>query len=228
MSERARILLVDDEAGLSEEVVRGLARYGYEVTAADGATAAEEALEQNQFDLVLLDINMPERDGWSVLPQLVREWSVPVIILTANADLSTRLRSFTEGAVDYLSKPFFIEELVARIRTRLRAEAHQSHRTEIRFGDCRIDLDARLLQCGDKEIALTPTEFDILTYMALRPGRAVTRAMLADHAMPESGERFDRTVDSHVSRIRSKLGPAGSAIQTVWGIGWRFEPGATE
>lgn len=221
MKDRGRILLVDDEAALREEIARGLARYGYDVVACESVAAAEKALEKENCDLALLDITMPLRDGWSALPDLARHWKMPVIVVTANADLATRLRAFKEGATDYVAKPFFLEELVARIRSRLpRADAPR----QIAFGDTRIDLERRTASRGEADLGLTQTEFDILAYIAARPDRAVTRAMLSESAMASDGDRFDRTVDSHVSRIRAKLGADAAAIKTVWGIGWRFEP----
>jgi DNA-binding response OmpR family regulator len=165
---------------------------------------------------------MPGREGWDILPDLARTLGVPVIVLTANADLGTRVRAFREGAVDYLAKPFFIEELAARIRSRLSAEAFGTSRPALDFGAVSIDLEARRVSVAGAELALTATEFDILAYLAARPGRAISRATLGDHVLPPDGERLERTIDSHVSRIRSKLGSEAGRVRTVWGIGWKW------
>ncbi len=223
MARNAHILLVDDEPALRAEICYGLEQHGYAVTAVSSVGQAEQALEEISFDLALLDITMPERDGWTLLPQLVEDWQLPVIVLTANADVRTRVRSFKEGAADYISKPFFVEEVVARIKTRLRLSQLETHKTKVQFADCCVDLEGRTVALKDHPLALTEAEFDILAYLVARPSRAVSRATLAENALPQDGDRNDRTVDSHVSRLRSKLGDAGKSIKTVWGIGWRFE-----
>lgn len=221
-----RILVVDDEPDLRREVARGLRDAGFEVSEAMGAAEARSVLERGPVDLVVLDVRMPEEDGWSLLPELTGDWSAPVILLTASSDVQTRTRAFRAGAADYMSKPFFIEELAARIRTRLRVDAFGTTQPSLSFAGCVIDLEARSVSVRNTPTPFTPAEFDILAYLAARPGRAVTRDTLASQAMSSHGDRSDRTVDSHVSRIRAKLGEAGNCIQTVWGIGWKLDPGA--
>ena len=148
--------------------------------------------------------------------------SAPVIVLTSSSELQARIKVFDLGAVDYMPKPFWIEELVARIRARLQLR-EQSPRRVLRFHGVALDLDARSLTVDGEAVELTATQLNILSYLAERPGRAVTRRQLAESALPALGERFDRTVDGHVSRIRRKLGPHGQAISTVWGIGYRLD-----
>lgn len=222
-----RLLLVDDEVSLRAEVARSLAGYGYEVDTAASAREAEAILDRGGIQLVLLDITMPERDGWSLLPDLSKHWEIPVIVMTANVDLSTRVRAFKEGAIDYLAKPFFMEELVARIRTRLHVDTYATTRKALFFGACVIDLDRRTVSVDGVDIVLTEAEFDILAYFAARPGRAIARSTLAEQALSTLGERAERTIDSHVSRIRAKLGAAGSHLKTAWGIGWKLDVGQT-
>ncbi|WP_233604817.1 MULTISPECIES: response regulator transcription factor [Corallococcus] len=135
-----------------------------------------------------------------------------------------RLRSFGLGAVDYLAKPFWMEELVARIRARLLLLEERPRRV-LRWDDVRLDLDAREVSIESTgPVSLTRHEFDVLAYLVERPGRAMTRAQIAQHALPPNEERDDRTVDSHVARLRKKLGPAGARIRTSWGIGYQFAP----
>jgi DNA-binding response OmpR family regulator len=147
--------------------------------------------------------------------------STPVVVLSARTELQARLESFRLGAVDYVAKPFFLEELVARIRARL-ALRETGPRRLVQVGATEVDLDARRATRDGDDLGLTAHEFNLLAWLAARPGRAVTRQELAENALDSSGVT-DRTVDSHVSRIRQKLGDDGKRIATVWGIGYRLE-----
>lgn len=217
---QASILLIEDDKTLREEISAGLTSAGFEVSCAEDGEAGESLWRTGLFSLVILDLGLPKRDGWSLLLDPER-LNIPVIVLTARSDLSTRVKAFEAGAVDYLAKPFFLAELVARVRAR--HQPSSSGGRVVRFGEAVVDLVARTLLVSEQPVTLTRTEFDILAYLVLRPGRAVSRAALAEKASLADGDRLDRTIDSHVSRLRQKLGPSSSAIRTVWGIGWRFE-----
>jgi DNA-binding response OmpR family regulator len=144
-------------------------------------------------------------------------------VLSALTDLPARLKSFETGAVDFVPKPFFMEELVARIRSRLDL-GQAEERRELTLEDVVLDLDARVVRRNGEDLGLTGYEFNVLALLCQRAGRAQTRAQIADHALSEDGDCSDRTVDSHISRIRKKLGPeAGGRIRTVWGIGYRCD-----
>ena len=188
----------------------------------NGARALERIL-QEKFDLVLLDLMLPERTGFEVLDAMYTRVSVPVIVLSALSDLPSRLRSFESGAVDFVPKPFFMEELVARIHSRLTrrcVEARKLHK----LADAVLDFDARMVLRNDEDLRMTGYEFNVLAFLLRRAGRAQTRAQIVDHALSEDGDCTDRTVDSHISRIRKKLGPEAAArIKTVWGIGYRCD-----
>lgn len=218
--DRPSILIVEDDISVVEGLVRGLHKAGFSTSLAmDGDEGLTRILHES-FDLVLLDLMLPERSGLEVLDSVSTRTSVPIIVLTARTDLPARLRSFEHGAIDFMAKPFFMEELVARIRARLALTAPAPTR-RVELADVVLDLDARRVLRGDSDIGLTAHEFNILAFLRERAGRTVTRAQLADHALPEDGSRSNRTVDSHVSRIRRKLGaPASDCIQTVWGIGY--------
>ena len=224
MNAPARILVVEDDAPIAAGLVRGLKLAGFQVTlATDGLLALEEA-ERERPALVVLDLNLPGKDGFELLEAWQSRLRVPVIVLTARQELEARLRSFGLGAVDYLAKPFWMEELVARIRARLHLQ-EETPRRVLRWDDVSLDLDAReASRDGTGPLSLTRHEFDVLAYLVERPGRALTRAQIAQHALPPNEERDDRTVDSHVARIRKKLGPAGARIRTSWGIGYQFDP----
>lgn len=220
MSGEPRILVVEDDLHAVQGLLSGLRRHGFDVSVVmDGADAAERVLEGG-FDLVVLDLMLPHRSGLEVLEALRGRDSTPVIVLSARTELAARLDSFRLGAVDYVAKPFFVEELVARIRARL-ALRETGPRRIVEIGGVRVDLDARRATRDEVDLALTGHEFNVLAWLAERPDRAVSRQELAEHAL--GGEQItERTVDSHVSHLRAKLGDDGRRIETVWGIGYRL------
>ncbi len=219
----SRILVVEDDAGVAAGVVRGLALAGFEVElATDGVLGTRKALEQ-RFDAIVLDLMLPEQNGLSVLEQLNGRSSVPILVLTARTELSDRLAAFALGAADFIAKPFWIEELVVRLRARLRLLPEEKKRI-VRFANARIDLDSRIVCTDEIDVGLTRHEFDVLAYLVARAGRAISRDQLAEHALAPFELRDARTVDSHVARVRRKLGASAAAhLITVWGIGYRFE-----
>lgn len=222
-----RILLIEDDPAIAAGIVRGLKSAGFAIELAnDGRRGAELALSL-PFDLIVLDLMLPELDGFEALEIWRTRMSVPIIVLTALTTLDARLRVFNGGAVDYMAKPFWIEELIARIRTRLHiTQATPARR--IAWDDVVLDLDARTVTLSGQPVALTATEINILTFLVERAGRAISRAQLAEAALPSEGERYERTIDSHVARVRRKLSPAAAArIVTVWGIGYRYDPPET-
>ena len=218
-----RILVVEDDLRVVQSLIGGLRKAGFDTTVAmDGNAGVEHALGSD-FDAIILDLMLPARDGFSVLEALRGRVSTPVIVLSARTELPARLQSFSGGAVDFVPKPFFMAELVARIRSRLALREEVPHRQRS-FADVCVDLDAREVTRDGAAVELTAHEFNVLVFLTERPGRPVSRAQLADHALPEAGERSDRTVDSYISRIRKKLGKAAAKhIRTVWGIGYRFD-----
>jgi DNA-binding response OmpR family regulator len=217
------ILVIEDDPPIAGGVVRGLRAAGFSVAlAVDGEQALREAAATPP-SLVVLDLNLPDRSGFDLLDAWRGGQSAPVIILTARTDLEVRVRCFGLGAADYLPKPFWLEELLARVRARLGLGAGGARR-EIRWADVTLDLDARTVRReGAGEVPLTPHELTVLAYLAGRAGRALTRAQIAAHALPPNEERVDRVVDCHVARLRRKLGDAGARIRTVWGVGYRFD-----
>jgi DNA-binding response OmpR family regulator len=203
--------------------VQGLKRAGFTIELATTGPAALEALKTDAADLVLLDLSLPEKDGLAVLEQLRSRSTVPVIVLTARTGLPERLKSFELGATDFVAKPFWFEELLARVRTHLRITAQREHQT-VSWAGCRVDLDARQVVLNGEEVELTPTEFSVLSALVTNPGTAVSRDRLARLASSQ-GEILGRTIDSHVARIRKKLGDAANAVKTVKAVGYRFDGG---
>jgi len=220
---RPRLLVVEDDLRVLEGLIAGLSRAGFDVSVAmDGAEGARRALHES-FEAVILDLMLPEKTGFEVLRALSGRTSVPVLVLSARSELSARIESFQLGAVDFVPKPFWIEELVARLRLRL-GLVDEKPRRVIRFGSTEVDLDGRRVLREGLDLGLTSHEFNTLAWLLERPGRAVSRRQLADGALDEEGDRHERTVDSHLSRVRKKLGEDAAWIKTVWGIGYRFDP----
>jgi len=218
-----RILVVEDDTAVAAGLVQGLKRAGFAIELATTGPQALAVLKVVVVDLVLLDLSLPEQDGLDVLEHLRARVSVPVIVLTARTALSERLKSFELGANDFVAKPFWFEELLARIRAHLRISATREHHL-VKWADCEVDLDARRVKAAGADVELTPTEFSVLAALVAHPGTAISRDRLAKLAS-NTGEILGRTIDSHVARIRKKLGNGASALQTVKAVGYRFDLG---
>lgn len=218
---RTRILVVEDDAQIGASIVKSLRSEGMEVELGTTGIGVAERVQSGALDLVVLDLSLPGVDGFDILAELRHRSTTPVIVLTARTDLEDRLRSFEYGAVDYLSKPFWMEELLARLRARTNQQRSAPKRV-VDLGGAVFDVDARTVRAGGEELALTKTELDVLAYLVLRKDRALSRDQIAADVLPSEGD--GRTVDAHVARLRKKLGEAGQHIHTVWGIGYRFSP----
>ncbi len=224
MPSNPRILLVEDDPRLGAEIRDTLVGEDFDVTwLTDGALAIRE--DPGAFHLVVLDLMLPNSHGFDVLKKYRETSDVPVIILTARADTHDKVRGFKLGGDDYLTKPFWPEELVARIGARLRRPTieRDADRT---IGPLTIDFDARTITTHGQPVDLTRVEFDIVATLAQRPGAAVSRRQLVERCLDEEREGTERTLDVHVSRIRKKLGESSDLVQTVWGIGYKLaDPG---
>ena len=219
-----RILLVEDDAALGEQVVQTLSRAGFDTHwVQDGDQAC--GLDPNDYRIVILDLMLPGTYGLDVLKRYRARSEVPVIILSAREDTSDKIRGLKLGADDYVTKPFFPEELIARIHACLRRPTLQESQ-RIRIGDIHIDLDRREASTSRGVLSLTPVELEILAVLAKRRGAAVSRDALVEAALDPAQEGGRRTLDVHVSRLRNKLGPAAAQLQTVWGIGYRLTDGS--
>lgn len=219
----SRILLVEDDARLGEQVSSRLASRGFDVTwRTDGGDAAAE--DPASYALVILDLMLPGAHGLDLLKRFRGRSETPVLVLSAKNEAATKVRALELGADDYVTKPFWPEELIARVQARLRrpslgvSDAFES-------GELRVDLAARTVGLGGASIDLTRVEFDLLAALVRRPGVAISRQWLAANVLDPDREGTERTLDVHVSRLRKKLGPRGASIATVWGIGYRFEAG---
>jgi len=217
------VLLVEDDEALGAQIEAQLRRAGFAVVWAKSGRAFADH-DPGTFGMIVLDLMLPDAYGLDLLKDLRSRSDVPVLILSARNDTSTRVRGLKLGADDYLTKPFWPEELVERVRARLRRPILQREGA-IEIGALRIDLHARLVSIDGKPVALTGAEFGIVAALAKKRGAPVTRAALAEEVLAGENEGAERTLDVHVSRLRKKLGESGAAIVTVWGIGYRLELG---
>src|SRR5690349_12520025 len=214
-----RILLIEDDRELGAQIVDHLHTAGFEATWWKEGRPLEPR-GQPPMALVILDLMLPGRYGMDILKDLRSFSEVPVLVLSARNDTFDKVHALKLGADDYMTKPFWPEELVERVRARLRRPALQREGA-VDLGVLRVDLGLRLVHVDGQPIELTRVEFDLLAALVRRPGAAITRQWLVDHVLDPDRDGSERTLDVHVSRLRKKLG-VGNFIQTVWGIGYRL------
>ena len=217
---KQRILLIEDDPKLGRQIEEHLLGAGFDTTWLQNGDAAM-SFAYRGLALVILDLMLPGAFGLDVLKKLRTQSDVPVLVLSAKTDATVKVRALDMGADDYLIKPFFPEELVARVNARLRRPALQ--RTgAIEARELKIDIEARRVSVKNEPVELTRVEFDLLVALARRPGAAITRSWLCENVLDPEREGTERTLDVHVSRLRKKLGSAGARIETVWGVGYRL------
>ena len=224
----ATILIIDDDEKLNERLGRYLRKFDFTVISADRPTEGLRLLGEERPDLVILDVMMPEMDGFEALQEMRSRGDIPVIMLTARGDVNDRIAGLELGADDYLPKPFEPRELVARIQTvlrRHRAGLKKEKHAERRFGALAVNLGSGTVTMAGESIALTDLEFKILSVLVRNAGTAMDRDRLLDQVRGVEGDVFDRSIDVLVSRLRQKLGddPKNPRyIKTVWGTGYMF------
>jgi two-component system alkaline phosphatase synthesis response regulator PhoP len=225
-----RILVVDDDKQIVRLIQSYLEQAGYQVlTAYDGATALR-TIRTERPDLVVLDLMLPDRDGWEITRVVRGDVSLanlPIIMLTARVDDTDKIVGLELGADDYIGKPFNPREVVARVRAVLRRGAGSAdHPRMLQVGALRLDLDRHAVTCDGQPIELTPTEFDLLKVFMEYPGHAFTRGELIEKGLGYSYDGLDRGVDSHIKNLRKKIEPDLASpiyIQTVYGVGYRLQ-----
>jgi two-component system phosphate regulon response regulator PhoB len=222
----ARILVIEDEADLQEVLDYNLRQDGHEVLQALRGSDGQRLAREHRPDLVILDLMLPDASGIEVCKSLKRDErtkEIPVMMLTAKGEEVDRVVGFEIGAEDYVVKPFSIRELVLRVRSLLRrGTAAEAPRPLIQFGLLRIDREAHRVWVEDREVELTALEFRLLVTLHDRRNRVQTRSTLLDDVWGIEAAITTRTVDTHVKRLREKLGPAGVYVETVRGVGYRF------
>jgi len=223
------ILVVEDEPTIAQAIVKRLAAEGYQVTAVHDGRAAIDAAKRIRPDAMVLDVMLPGIDGLEVCRVVQAERPVPVLMLTARDDESDKLIGLGMGADDYMTKPFSMRELVARIKALLRrVERARVLGTagdppgETVLGDVTVNRAARQVSRAGRRIHLTPTEFDLLAYLTEHPGTVLSREKLLEHVWDWVDATGTRTVDSHIKALRRKLG--ADLIRTAHGVGYAFEP----
>lgn len=221
MSERPRVLIVDDERGLRELLEYGLDQAGFSVRSATEGSAALALLEAWPPDVIVLDVMLPGSDGFTLLPEIRRLTTAPVVMLTARTELSEKIAGFTAGADDYVGKPFDLEELVARLRTLLRRPRIDQRET-FSYADLSIDAPSRTVYRGNRRIDLSAREFDLLCVFAEHAEEVLTRSQLLDMVWGIDRDVIPNTVETYVSFLRAKLdsGEPVKLIQTLRGVGY--------
>jgi DNA-binding response OmpR family regulator len=231
MGTNRRVLVVEDEPVINGAVTDRLAAAGYDVVRAFDGPGAVEEFRASEPDLVVLDVMLPGLDGHEVCRRIQAVRPVPVLMLTAADDETDVLVGLAVGADDYLTKPFRMRELVARVAALLRRVERAAELTDTGagdlgdLGDLRLDPGARRVWTGGDEVHLTPTEFDLLLCLAASPGVVLTRERLLREVWDWPGASGTRTVDSHVKALRAKIG--AERVRTVHGVGYALETGST-
>ncbi|MDR6317851.1 response regulator transcription factor [Actinoplanes couchii] len=213
-----RVLLVEDDHPVAESLRRGLGRYGFEV---EWVTDGRSALDAGPCDLVLLDLGLPDTDGLDVCRELRARGSVPIIVISARAEEIDRVVGLELGADDYVSKPFGIREVVARIRAVLRRTAPSAGGDPVLSGRLTIDLRARRVLVDGAEVTLAPREYELLAYLSTEPGRLFTREEIMEAVWDTNWFGPTKTLDVHVGALRRKLGEV-ITVETVRGVGFRL------
>ena len=220
------ILVVDDEPKITQVARDYLEHTGFAVVTAFDGKSALAAVRLHKPDLIVLDLGLPEMDGLDVTRHVRRDSNVPIIMLTARGDESDKLVGLELGADDYMVKPFSPKELVARVRAVLRRlESETTRGAVIRTGDLVLDEPRLKVTLGERNIEVTPTEFQLLAVLARQPGRILTRAQLLDAVRGVAFESYERAIDAHIKNLRKKIEPDPrdpQYILTVYGVGYKF------
>ena len=222
--DKIKILIVDDEVRMRKLVKDFLIKYGYTVIeAADGSEAMDRFYEDKDIALIILDVMMPKMDGYETLKRIRKDSKVPVIMLTAKGEEDDELRGFELGVDEYISKPFSPKILVARVEAILRRSGNGTADESIRAGRIELNKVAHIVKIDDKPIELSFKEFELLAYFIENSGIALSRERILNSVWNYDYFGDARTIDTHVKKLRSKMGDCGEYIHTIWGMGYKFE-----
>ena len=222
------VLIIEDEPDIRKTIDYNLSKESYKVIQAASIAEGEKAIAENDIDVVILDLMLPDGSGLTLCRDIKsnsRTKDIPIIILTAKADEVDRVVGFELGADDYVIKPFSVRELILRVKAILKrgtSAKDTAEESSYSFGDLRLNFDAYQVFINDSEIGLTALEFRLLKHLIDRRGRVQTRDQLLEEVWGYSSSVTTRTVDTHIKRLREKLGPIGDYIQTIRGVGYRF------
>ena len=222
----ARLLVVDDEPSIRELLSASLRFAGFEVLTAEDGNSALRAASENELDLVVLDVMLPDMDGFTVLRRLRTHQDVPVLFLTARDDMSDKVQGLTVGGDDYVTKPFSLEEVVARIRAVLRrTRTIEEDAHVLRVADLELDEDSHEVRRNGQVIEVSPTEFKLLRYLMLNPGRVLSKSQILDHVWDYDFRGEMNIVESYISYLRRKIDVVGEPlIHTKRGVGYVLRP----
>lgn len=223
------ILIVDDEEKIRSLVRLYLEKEGYSVEEAENGKAALEKFQNNSYSVLIIDLMMPEMDGWLVCREVRKKSAIPIIMLTARGEEFDRVLGLELGADDYLVKPFSTRELVARVKALLRRTGGSvvvTSNHELDYGLISIDKEKHRVVVNNQNVALTPREFELLFFLAKNPGRVFSREQLMETVWGYDFYGDARTVDTHVKKLREKLSDprVKAMLATVWGVGYKFDP----
>ena len=222
--EKIKVLVVDDESRMRKLVRDFLQREGYGVLeAGDGAEAMDIFYENKGIALIILDVMMPQMDGWQVCREIRQTSDIPIIMLTARSDERDELQGFQLGVDEYISKPFSPKILVARVSAILRRTRGTDSQDKLCAGSIEVDRAAHQVTVDGNEIELSYKEFELLTYFLENQGIALSREKILNNVWNYDYFGDARTIDTHVKKLRSKLGAKGNYIKTIWGMGYKFE-----
>ena len=222
--DKTKILVVDDESRMRKLVKDFLARQGYTVLeAADGMEAMDYFYADKDIALIILDVMMPRMDGWQVCREIRMHSKVPIIMLTARSEERDELQGFDLGVDEYISKPFSPKILVARVEAILRRTQGNGNTDEISAGGIVVDKAAHTVMSDGSPVDLSFKEFELLTYFIENQGIALSREKILNNVWNYDYFGDARTIDTHVKKLRSKLGDKGEYIKTIWGMGYKFE-----
>ncbi len=222
--EKLKIMVVDDESRMRKLVKDFLKKRGYEVIeAADGEEALDHFFEDKNINLIICDVMMPKIDGFEVVKEIRQYSEVPIIMLTAKGDESDELNGFDLGVDEYISKPFSPKILVARVEAILRRSNSLTAGEVMEAGGIELDIAAHEVKIDGKTIKLSFKEFELLSYFVMNQGVALSREKILNNVWNYDYFGDARTIDTHVKKLRNKLGEKGEYIKTIWGMGYKFE-----
>ena len=222
--EKIKILVVDDESRMRKLIKDFLEREGYAILeAGDGMQALDIFYENKDVSLIILDVMMPRMDGWEVCKEVRRSSTVPIMMLTARSEERDELKGFELGVDEYISKPFSPKILVARVNALLKRVKGVGADSVIDAGGIAVDKAAHIVKVDGEQIELSVKEFELLVYFLENQKMALTREKILNHVWDYDYFGDARTIDTHVKKLRSKLGEKGNYIKTIWGMGYKFE-----
>ena len=222
--EKTKILIVDDESRMRKLLRDFLEREGYQILeASDGIEAMDVFYSDKHIDLIILDVMMPRMDGWQVCKEVREHSKVPIMMLTARAEEQNELKGFELGVDEYVAKPFSPKILVARVGALLKRVKNVENDAEINAGGIVINKSAHMVSIDGENIDLSVKEFELLTYFVENQKIALSREKILNNVWNYDYFGDARTIDTHVKKLRSKLGNKGNYIKTIWGMGYKFE-----